>query len=56
MSEKHLMANIVADPDYPGELLLEFPPDLVDQLGWEIGDTLTWDMNSDGTVSVKKVV
>ena len=35
------------------ELYIEFPPDALDQVGWDIGDTLEWDIE-DGVVSVKK--
>jgi|TARA_B110000259_G_C13858970_1_gene340019 hypothetical protein len=43
------------DPE-TGELVLPFPPDLLSQMGWDFGDTLIWDDNSDGTFSIKKKV
>jgi ABC-type lipoprotein release transport system permease subunit len=37
------------DPEFPGEFMLDLGQDLVDQLGWKIGDTVTWTDNHDGT-------
>jgi ABC-type lipoprotein release transport system permease subunit len=37
------------DPEFPGEFMLDLGQDLVDQLGWKIGDTVTWRDNQDGT-------
>lgn len=46
--------NIIEDPDNPGELLLDLGNDLCTELGWEVGDTLEWIDNKDGTWSIKK--
>ena len=37
------------DPEFPGEFMLDLGDDLVNQLGWKIGDTVTWRDNQDGT-------
>ena len=37
------------DPEFPGEFMLDLGDDLVNQLGWKIGDTVTWTHNQDGT-------
>ena len=36
------------------ELVLPFPVDLLNQMGWDIGDTLLWETTDDGFVSVRK--
>ena len=36
--------------------VLTFPPDLMEQVGWKIGDTLLWTDNSDGTWNLTKKV
>jgi len=36
------------------ELVLPFPVDLLNQMGWDIGDTLLWETTDDGYVSVRK--
>jgi len=42
------------DPEFPGEFMLDLGNDLVDQLGWQIGDTVTWTDNQDGTWTLTK--
>lgn len=37
-----------------GDYFLEFPPEMLEQLGWKIGDTLVWEANDDGTYTIKK--
>lgn len=36
------------------ELYLEFPPDCLDQVGWDIGDTLIWEELPGGSWSLSK--
>jgi hypothetical protein len=36
------------------ELFIEFPPDALDQVGWDEGDTLLWEELPDGSWSVTK--
>jgi len=36
------------------ELFIEFPPDCLDQVGWDIGDTVIWEELPDGSWSLKK--
>lgn len=38
-----------------GEYLVTFPDELVNQVGWNEGDTLEWIDNEDGTFTLKKV-
>jgi len=46
--------TLVEDPDNPGELLLDLEG-IAEELGWEIGDTLEWTDNQDGTYTLTKV-
>ena len=38
-----------------GELYLEFPDDLMDQVGWHVGDQLKWADRNDGSFELTKV-
>ena len=38
-----------------GELMLQFPPEMLEELGWSPGDTIVWDVLDDDTkVVVRK--
>lgn len=37
-----------------GDLLLPFPPELLNQMGWAENDVLEWFDNHDGTFTIKK--
>ena len=37
-----------------GEHMLEFPDDLMTEMGWEIGDNITWTDNHDGSFTLSK--
>jgi hypothetical protein len=37
------------------ELLITFPEDLIEKVGWKEGDTLNWKDNGDGSFTLKKV-
>ena len=39
--------------DESGELFLQFPNELVDELGWEEGDILEWKLKGTGVVLLK---
>jgi bifunctional DNA-binding transcriptional regulator/antitoxin component of YhaV-PrlF toxin-antitoxin module len=34
-------------------LFIEFPDELIDELGWQEGDILNWDLKGDGIVLSK---
>lgn len=36
------------------DLILPFPDDLLEQVGWKEGDVLIWDMKDDGSVILSK--
>lgn len=38
-----------------GELYLEFPEELMEEMGWNEGDTLEWKDNGDGSWTIQKV-
>jgi len=48
------VATVVEDPDNPGELLLDLGTELCAELGWQVGDTLEWIDNKDGTWLLQK--
>jgi hypothetical protein len=43
------VAQVVEDPDHPGELLLDLGLELCAQLDWQVGDTIEWIDQKDGT-------
>ena len=43
------------EDDEQGNLLLPFPQELLDTLGWKVNDTLEWKDNQDGTFTIIKV-
>ena len=36
-----------------GDLFIELPDELIDELGWQEGDVLNWDLKGDGIVLSK---
>lgn len=48
------VAKVVADPDDPNELCLDFPDELLEEMGWIIGDELEF-VEEDGRWIIKKV-
>ena len=45
--------EIQEDPD-TGDCILELPPEMLAQVGWKEGDTLTWTDQGDGSWSLSK--
>jgi len=37
-----------------GKLYVTFTDELIDELGWNVGDDLDWEINSDGLVTLTK--
>ncbi len=35
--------------------LLTFPPELLKEIGWEVGDSLEWIDNEDGSFTLRKI-
>jgi len=45
--------DVKEDPE-SGDLILEFPDDLMTSSGWKIGDTIEWIDNKDGSWTLRK--
>jgi hypothetical protein len=45
--------TVEEDPE-TGDAILQFPPDLLEQAGWNEGDTLEWKDRGDGSWSLEK--
>jgi hypothetical protein len=41
--------QLVEDPDHPGELILDLGNELCAELGWQVGDTIKWIDQKDGS-------
>jgi hypothetical protein len=48
------VVQVVEDPDYPGELLLNLGNELCAEIGWKVGDTVEWIDQKDGTWLLQK--
>jgi hypothetical protein len=49
------MTNYIIEiqEDQNGELFIEFPDEIIEELGWEDGDILSWDVKGEGIVLSK---
>jgi hypothetical protein len=54
MANKNWTLTTEEDPDDSEGLILTFPPDLLESVGWKAGDTLDWKDNGDGSWSLTK--
>lgn len=45
--------TVEEDPE-TGEAILQFPPEMLEQVGWKEGDTLEWTDRGDGSWSLEK--
>lgn len=41
--------------DGSGDLVLPFPKDMLDEVGWNTGDNIKWIDRNDGTWEIRKV-
>lgn len=46
--------QVSLEEDSNGDLVLPFDEDMLAELGWDVGDTLKWADNGDGTFSISK--
>lgn len=46
--------EVQEDPTNPDELILQFPPELLEVAGWKEGDNLTWTDRGDGSWELSK--
>ena len=49
-----LVRQLIEDPEDPEQLILDLGQELCDELGWVVGDTLTWTDLKDGSWQLKK--
>jgi hypothetical protein len=54
MTQTTWSAEVIEDPDNPGEFLLDLGLELCSAMGWQVGDELEWSDNKDGTWMIKK--
>lgn len=45
--------TLETDPE-TGDLIMPLPPDLLNQMGWDFGDTLIWEELADGGWSLRR--
>jgi hypothetical protein len=45
--------TVDVDPE-TGDLIMPLPTDCLNQMGWDLGDTLIWEDLKDGTWSIRK--
>lgn len=53
MIEQRYTVTLETDPE-TGDLVMPFPPELLNQMGWDIGDTLIWEEVDQGFSLRKK--
>ena len=53
IEQKRWTVTLEEDP-VTHELVMPFPPDLLNQMGWDPGDTLLWEDLHDGSFALKK--
>jgi hypothetical protein len=50
-----MRTTVSLETDENGDLILPLPPEVLEAIGAEVGDTLQWHENSDGTFTITKV-
>jgi len=53
-NRKTWTVEIIEDPE-SGDLVLPFPQDMLDKVGWQTGDNLNWVDLGDGTWEITKI-
>lgn len=53
LDKKHII-RLEEDPE-TGDLILPFPDGLCEEMGWDVGDTLDFNDNKDGSFSITKL-
>jgi len=49
-----ITVTVVEDDQDPEQLLLDLGTELCEQLGWQVGDSLEWKDNGDGSWTLTK--
>jgi len=52
--DKTWTLKLQEDPE-TGESIVEFPPELLKSMGWKEGDDLSWQVETDGVITLNKV-
>jgi hypothetical protein len=53
MTKKSWLLTPEEDPE-TGELVITFPPDALEEMGWKEGDVINWDQKEDGSIILIK--
>ena len=53
MTKKYWTITPEEDPE-TGDLIITFPPEALEEVGWKEGDTLTWTMKTNGSIILSK--
>jgi bifunctional DNA-binding transcriptional regulator/antitoxin component of YhaV-PrlF toxin-antitoxin module len=56
MTQENIRYEVFTEEDDDGNIILPFPLELLEKMGWKEGDTLEFAQNVDGTWIIKKVV
>jgi hypothetical protein len=48
------VTKFIIQEDENGELYIELPQDLLDEMGWDYTTDLTWTVNDDGTIGLRE--
>lgn len=54
MRQEKWPVKLLDADDGSGDAILEFPSELLDQLGWQAGDLLAYEINSNGHLQIRK--
>jgi bifunctional DNA-binding transcriptional regulator/antitoxin component of YhaV-PrlF toxin-antitoxin module len=54
MSNENKVWSIPVQEDKNGDAFIEFPPELIEQVGWKEGDRLKWTEQKDGSFVLEK--
>jgi hypothetical protein len=54
MENQNLKTLKVDKDPQSGDLYLQFTDELMEEMGWDVGDTIVWTDNGDGTWSLEK--
>ena len=49
-----ITVQVIQDDQDPEQLLLDLGTELCERLGWQVGDSLTWTDNEDGSWTLTK--
>lgn len=55
VSEDKYTVQLIEDPE-TGDLIMPLPSELLNQMGWDFGDDLLWEVLDNGNVSITKKV